>query len=80
MLRNDPVAASSFKDRTLALHPLRADYWRTWVFATLSTVILWLERGRSRRALAALDDHQLRDIGVTRADAQLESEKPFWRG
>jgi uncharacterized protein YjiS (DUF1127 family) len=40
---------------------------------------LWLERSRQRRALAQLNDHMLRDIGLTRADAWAEAEKPFWR-
>ena len=39
----------------------------------------WIERGRSRRALAELDDRLLRDIGVTRFDASHEVAKPFWR-
>jgi uncharacterized protein YjiS (DUF1127 family) len=46
--------------------------------AAISIAALWLERGRSRRVLAMLDDHQLHDIGISRADAQVESEKPFW--
>ncbi len=29
--------------------------------------------------LAALDDRSLRDIGVTRIEAEREAEKPFWR-
>ena len=36
-------------------------------------------RRRERRALAALDDRLLRDIGVTRYEAAREAEKPFWR-
>jgi uncharacterized protein YjiS (DUF1127 family) len=40
---------------------------------------VWLERSRQRRALAELNDHMLRDIGLTRADAWAEAEKPFWR-
>lgn len=42
-------------------------------------VVLWLHRSRSRRALLALDDHGLRDIGLSRADALREGRKPFWR-
>jgi uncharacterized protein YjiS (DUF1127 family) len=38
-----------------------------------------MERGRQRRSLAALDDRQLRDLGLTRADVQLECAKPMWR-
>lgn len=37
-------------------------------------------RKRTRRDLADLDHHLLRDIGVTPTDAFLEAEKPFWRG
>lgn len=40
---------------------------------------VWFERSRQRRALAKLDDRMLRDIGVSRADANREAEKPFWR-
>ena len=41
--------------------------------------LIWLERARQRRQLRELSDHMLRDIGLTRADAWAESEKPFWR-
>jgi uncharacterized protein YjiS (DUF1127 family) len=30
-------------------------------------------------ALAQLDERFLRDLGITRYDAELESSKPFWR-
>jgi uncharacterized protein YjiS (DUF1127 family) len=33
----------------------------------------WLKRRRTRELLAALDEHQLRDIGLTRADVVSES-------
>jgi len=33
---------------------------------------------KSRRALAELDDNLLRDIGLTREDAQSEAAKPIW--
>lgn len=33
---------------------------------------------RQRRQLATLDDHQLRDIGITRQQAQTEARRPFW--
>jgi len=36
-------------------------------------------RARQRRDLAALSDHNLRDIGLTRNDVDLEVRKPFWR-
>jgi uncharacterized protein YjiS (DUF1127 family) len=39
---------------------------------------LWLRRSRTRRALAALSDYELRDIGLTRDDVRKEIAKPFW--
>jgi len=47
--------------------------------AAVMLIARWIERTRQRKALAALDDHQLRDIGVTRVDAARECGKPFWR-
>ena len=49
---------------------------------TLSRVILmllrWQELARQRRALGALSDHMLKDLGLTRADALREAGRPFW--
>jgi uncharacterized protein YjiS (DUF1127 family) len=39
----------------------------------------WRRRARSRHELAALCDRCLRDIGVTRYDADREMRKPFWQ-
>ena len=38
-----------------------------------------IERHKSRRMLAALDDRMLADIGLSRADADNEATQPFWR-
>lgn len=35
-------------------------------------------RRRSRMLLAQFDDRMLKDIGLTRADAQREANRPFW--
>jgi uncharacterized protein YjiS (DUF1127 family) len=40
--------------------------------------LVWTDRARQRRQLAELSDHMLRDIGLTRADAWNEADKPFW--
>jgi uncharacterized protein YjiS (DUF1127 family) len=56
-------------------HTTVAAWWRhceAWYRAAL-------ERRRQRIALARLDDHLLRDIGVTQAVAAAEAAKPFWR-
>ena len=44
------------------------------------TVSLWLRRLRERAELARFDERDLRDLGLTRADADYEVGKPFWRG
>ena len=40
----------------------------------------WRRRARDRAELAGRDDRMLKDIGLTRADAEFLSNKPFWRG
>ena len=45
----------------------------------LEIVATWQERVTQRHHLMAMDDRLLRDIGLTRADAASEFEKPFWR-
>lgn len=37
------------------------------------------QNAQQRRQLAQLPDYLLKDIGVTRAEALKESEKPFWK-
>jgi uncharacterized protein YjiS (DUF1127 family) len=36
-------------------------------------------RSQQREALSSLDDHDLKDIGVTRQQANAEAAKPFWK-
>lgn len=50
------------------------------VWALLDVIFAMLERRKQRRALMALDDHLLKDIGVSRGEAEREVIKPFWRG
>ena len=58
------------KERRAPVHPVAA------AFALFAR---WSERVRQRQALTELDDHMLRDIGVTRVEALRECAKPFWR-
>jgi uncharacterized protein YjiS (DUF1127 family) len=39
----------------------------------------WERRARERRTLAEMSNHMLKDLGISRVDAQLEADKPFWR-
>lgn len=50
-----------------------------WIRRALDTVLTWQQRARERSQLMQLSDHLLRDIGVSRAMAAGEAEKPFWR-
>ena len=45
----------------------------------LSTFREWRRRAHDRSELAKLDHRMLRDIGLTEADAEFLSSKPFWR-
>jgi len=51
-----------------ALHPLR--FW--------ARLLRWQELARQRAQLGELDDHLLRDMGITRAGARMEATRPFW--
>lgn len=44
-----------------------------------NVLAVWENRARERKALAEMPPNLLKDIGITRIDAQRETEKPFWR-
>jgi uncharacterized protein YjiS (DUF1127 family) len=46
--------------------------------ALIGMLLQWHERARQRRTLLTLDDRMLKDIGVSRAEAVREANKPFW--
>ncbi|MEH2522049.1 uncharacterized protein YjiS (DUF1127 family) [Bradyrhizobium sp. AZCC 1610] len=50
-----------------------------WGLRFLHWCVRCSERSRQRQALAELDDHALKDIGVTRQQAIAEAAKPFWK-
>lgn len=43
------------------------------------TIALWHGRSSQRRHVVHLNDHLLRDIGLTRADIDAERKKRFWQ-
>ncbi len=59
--------------------PLRRARPRTLAFSPLRWLCRAMARQRQRRALAELDDRLLRDVGLTRDQAQDEAHKPFWK-
>jgi uncharacterized protein YjiS (DUF1127 family) len=56
--------------------PRRPSGFLRGVYATLRE---WRRRRNGRLELARLDERILRDIGLTRVDAESEINKPFWR-
>jgi uncharacterized protein YjiS (DUF1127 family) len=49
------------------------------LLAVLDIPLSWHRRIADRHALRAMDDRLLKDIGISRADAEQEAVKPFWR-
>ena len=60
------VRSSALRDRT------------GFVAQAVDALSTWFERARERRHLHSLDEHMLKDIGVTRADVEFEAAKYFW--
>ncbi len=67
-LLRQPGAPSDFLRRLTGL-PVRI----------LDRLLIWQQRSAERAHLASLDDHRLKDIGISRAQAAFEASKPFWR-
>jgi uncharacterized protein YjiS (DUF1127 family) len=42
------------------------------------SIAAWTEKRRQLRALSELDDHLLRDIGLSEADVDQACSRPFW--
>jgi uncharacterized protein YjiS (DUF1127 family) len=80
MGRSALLSSSAAKRRDV---PARRLYSVTMLFATVQRVLhvlsAWEKRAAGRRELSMLDDHVLRDIGLTRADVGRELMKPIWR-
>lgn len=54
-------------------------YWKLGFGRCRRQLESWSERRRQRLALCRLDDRALRDIGLSRADVEAETRKPFWK-
>lgn len=44
----------------------------------IDTLLHWQQLAAQRRMLAGMNDHLLKDIGISRADAEREARRPFW--
>ncbi len=47
--------------------------------ASAVLVTAWNSRRQTRKTLAVLSDHELKDVGLSRDLAIREAAKPFWR-
>ena len=69
-------------DLHLTAHPRRS-----WIriadeklARALDRLLDWCDRARQRHQLLGLSDAALADFAASRADAEGEGAKPFWRG
>jgi uncharacterized protein YjiS (DUF1127 family) len=52
---------------------------RPHVLNLVKLLAAWRERARSRALLAHLSPRDVKDLGLSKADAWAEINKPFWR-
>ncbi len=67
---------------TVSVPEVSGDFVRTLIHrpaVLIETLLLWQERADERAHLASLDDRLLRDMGLSRAEAEREAAIPFWR-
>ena len=69
-----PARIPQETQRQASLHRLSG-----FLSAVRATLREWRRRRNGRLELARFDERMLRDIGLTRVDAQYEVNKPFWR-
>lgn len=69
----------SQKGYVLVLKTLPRAFWGERVLkAVTGRARRWCELHRQRQLLSGLGDSALKDLGLSRADIQRESERPFW--
>ena len=77
----DKMSANSTAYSTRMTLSVRARRIASMVTKLPTTIPVWIERSRQRRALAELadrDGHLLADIGLSLERARREAGKPFW--
>jgi uncharacterized protein YjiS (DUF1127 family) len=82
---SDPVRLSIYVNRdpkevVVSQHAavlFRSSHRRPIIWSTQRLGLMW-EAWRTRRILATLDAYQLKDIGVSRSDAEAEAARAPW--
>jgi uncharacterized protein YjiS (DUF1127 family) len=64
----------------VVMKPLRNAWSKPVLLASraVKQLVRWHQLRRDRIELMRLSDDRLRDIGLSRADVQRESRRPFW--
>jgi uncharacterized protein YjiS (DUF1127 family) len=76
--QNYPPISSGYSSQTSLLEAYAQ--WAQDVFAAFRLQMrAWERRARARNELITLCDRDLRDVGLTRAEAAAEVRKSFWR-
>jgi uncharacterized protein YjiS (DUF1127 family) len=75
--RAAPASRRPYPGNAHGVRPGRAG--ASGALGAVTLLLIWRERARQRRQLELLNDHMLRDIGLTRADVFAEASKPFWK-
>ena len=68
---------STFTKVQKNISPLKIEALLIKLFDTLQ---LWIERHQQRKQLSQLNEHLLKDIGISHSEVWHETQKPFWRG
>jgi uncharacterized protein YjiS (DUF1127 family) len=74
----DTLTSASARSHTLRHRPSRVGAFAGAVFRGIEWIDGRFARRRSRLALLSLNDAELKDIGISRADAHGEARRPFW--
>ncbi len=79
--RKSKAIANQFYGLISATETLITPFEKTFRFISSipSYLDIWVQRATHRNQLSMLDDRLLHDIGLTRADADKEAKKPFWK-
>ena len=69
------ASSNAFARPAHSLH----DLLQRAIGAAYAALLLWNDRQTQRHHLSELDDHQLRDMGLSKEEVWQEAQKPFWR-
>lgn len=69
---------TSFTHATETSYVASSDVRKVTIAGYAAEMLRWYERARQRRQLKTMDARMLDDIGITRAQANAEAQKPGW--